>query len=289
MPKEVLSALPFQPFGTRKTTLGWKLSVVWTRPGRSGGGGSARYSTSDDAGSSPVAVSLVAVAASGAAVDAAAVVPDASSLPHPETTTTTKEITPTQRSRGTGGIIAHARPLLKASKFRPVSSRVVVGVGLPNAQVDHLGIVGDQDSGQRVEQGASELVDVAEGAILRVGRRARLQLSASEGRGNPVSANRLGLEIRRAGCVLVEVSASIGSGDSVDVGRDTRREENEKAFRGGNAALRDAAKKIGLKADVPFMCECASIDCHGQVEVTTREWEAVAARPNHFLMIAGAQ
>ena len=52
---------------------------------------------------------------------------------------------------------------------------------------------------------------------------------------------------------------------------------------------RDAAKKIGLKTDVPFMCECASIDCHGQVEVTTREWEAVAARPNHFLMIAGHQ
>jgi hypothetical protein len=85
------------------------------------------------------------------------------------------------------------------------------------------------------------------------------------------------------------VSASIGSGDSRGVDRDTRREENEKTFRGGNAVLRDAAKKIGLKTDVPFMCECASIDCHGQVEVTIREWEAVAARPNHFLMIAGHQ
>ena len=73
------------------------------------------------------------------------------------------------------------------------------------------------------------------------------------------------------------------------VDRDTRREENQKTFRGGNAVLRDAAKKIGLKTDLPFMCECASIDCHGQVEVTTREWEAVAARPNHFLMIAGHQ
>jgi len=71
--------------------------------------------------------------------------------------------------------------------------------------------------------------------------------------------------------------------------RDTRREENQKLFRGGNAALRDAAKKIGIKADVPFMCECASIDCRGQVEVTSKEWEAVAARPNHFLMIAGHQ
>jgi hypothetical protein len=26
------------------------------------------------------------------------------------------------------------------------------------------------------------------------------------------------------------------------------------------------------------MCECASVECRGQVEVTPREWEAVAAR-----------
>jgi hypothetical protein len=70
---------------------------------------------------------------------------------------------------------------------------------------------------------------------------------------------------------------------------DPVREENQKTFRGGNAVLRDAAKKIGLKTDVPFMCECASIDCRGQVEVTTSEWEAVASRPDHFLMIAGHQ
>jgi hypothetical protein len=73
------------------------------------------------------------------------------------------------------------------------------------------------------------------------------------------------------------------------VDRDTRREENQKTFQGGNEVLRNAAEKIGLKTDVPFMCECANIDCHGQVDVTTSEWETVAARPNHFLMIAGHQ
>jgi len=71
------------------------------------------------------------------------------------------------------------------------------------------------------------------------------------------------------------------------VDRDIRREENQKMFRGGNMALRDAAKKIGLAASpVAFMCECASVECRGQVEVTLREWEAIAARRNHFLMIA---
>jgi hypothetical protein len=81
------------------------------------------------------------------------------------------------------------------------------------------------------------------------------------------------------------VARSLGDPGGVD--RDTRREENQKMFRGGNAALRDAAKKIGHESAVPFMCECASVDCRSQVEVTAREWEAVAARPNHYLMILG--
>jgi hypothetical protein len=72
--------------------------------------------------------------------------------------------------------------------------------------------------------------------------------------------------------------------------RDTRREENQRMFRGGNEALRDAARNIGFESTpVPFMCECASIDCRGQVEVTPREWERVVARPKQYLMIAGHQ
>jgi hypothetical protein len=38
---------------------------------------------------------------------------------------------------------------------------------------------------------------------------------------------------------------------------------------------------------VPFLCECAAEDCQGRVEVQLAEWEAVAARPNHYLMVAG--
>ena len=62
-------------------------------------------------------------------------------------------------------------------------------------------------------------------------------------------------------------------------------------FHGGNEALRDAAKKTGLGTTtlIPFLCECASVDCRGQVEVTIREWNRIAAKPNHFLMIAGHQ
>lgn len=70
------------------------------------------------------------------------------------------------------------------------------------------------------------------------------------------------------------------------VNRDTRREENQKLFRGGNESLHDAAVNAGV-AVVPFLCECADLDCLGRVEVAPGEWEAVAAKENHFLMIAG--
>lgn len=38
---------------------------------------------------------------------------------------------------------------------------------------------------------------------------------------------------------------------------------------------------------MPFLCECADDDCLGTVNVLLSEWEAVAAKPNHFLMEAG--
>ena len=58
-------------------------------------------------------------------------------------------------------------------------------------------------------------------------------------------------------------------------------------FRHGNESLHDAAVNAGETAFVPFLCECADVDCLGQVNVTTAEWEIVASEPNRYLMIAG--
>ena len=72
------------------------------------------------------------------------------------------------------------------------------------------------------------------------------------------------------------------------MGRDTRREENQKLFRRGNESLHDAAVDSGYETEpVPFLCECADEDCLGRVEVTPSQWEVVANEPNHYLMIAG--
>jgi hypothetical protein len=73
-------------------------------------------------------------------------------------------------------------------------------------------------------------------------------------------------------------------------GRDTRREENQKRFRLGNERLLDVVgKRVPEDAPVPFFCECADDECFDTVEVQPRLWEAVAAQPNHYLMIGAHQ
>jgi hypothetical protein len=72
--------------------------------------------------------------------------------------------------------------------------------------------------------------------------------------------------------------------------RDTRREENQKLFRKGNEGLHELVENhVNDWTPVPFLCECASEDCEGRVEVQLAEWEAIASKPNHFLMVAGHQ
>ena len=72
--------------------------------------------------------------------------------------------------------------------------------------------------------------------------------------------------------------------------RDTRREEHQKLFRRGNESLHDAAIAAGSElSPVPFMCECADLDCLGLVAITPGEWDDIAVKPNHYVMMAGHQ
>jgi hypothetical protein len=47
--------------------------------------------------------------------------------------------------------------------------------------------------------------------------------------------------------------------------------------------------RIPESQPVPFLCECAAEECLERVQVRLREWEDVAAMPNHYLMKAGHQ
>jgi hypothetical protein len=71
-------------------------------------------------------------------------------------------------------------------------------------------------------------------------------------------------------------------------GRDKRREQNQKLFRMGNERLDEVIKgRVPEDAKVPFLCECADESCAGRVELERSQWGSVAAKPNHFVMIAG--
>ena len=84
---------------------------------------------------------------------------------------------------------------------------------------------------------------------------------------------------RRAGHRAIEMNS-----------RDTRREHNQMRFRRANERFHDAVEDhVQETQHVPFMCECADDDCLGTVNVLPSEWEAVAGKPNHFLMEAGHQ
>ena len=61
-------------------------------------------------------------------------------------------------------------------------------------------------------------------------------------------------------------------------------------FREANERFRDAVEDRAREAQrVPFICECADDDCLGTVNVLQSEWEAVASKPNHYLIEAGHQ
>ena len=70
--------------------------------------------------------------------------------------------------------------------------------------------------------------------------------------------------------------------------RSTRREENQKLFRMGNERLRAAVDDTLADSErIPFLCECADEACNGRVELRPDEWEAIAGRPHHYVMLAG--
>jgi hypothetical protein len=72
----------------------------------------------------------------------------------------------------------------------------------------------------------------------------------------------------------------------------TRSEEqaarNESVFREANEAI--AARRAELESiegSTPFLCECEDEACTELVRLTTEEYEAVRAVPNHFVVVRG--
>jgi hypothetical protein len=70
--------------------------------------------------------------------------------------------------------------------------------------------------------------------------------------------------------------------------RNERREENQRQFQRLNQRLHDVVEsQVPDATTVPFLCECADGRCRGSVDVSPGQWQAIAERPNYFLIIAG--
>ena len=56
----------------------------------------------------------------------------------------------------------------------------------------------------------------------------------------------------------------------------------------GNARLNDVVDEL-VPADVqvPFLCECADEACNARIELERIQWQSVAARTNHFVIVPG--
>jgi hypothetical protein len=65
---------------------------------------------------------------------------------------------------------------------------------------------------------------------------------------------------------------------------------NESAFRRANESLEEKAAALGLAEErTPYLCECENRRCTDVVQLTRKEYEAVRAEPNRFLMVPGHQ
>jgi hypothetical protein len=70
--------------------------------------------------------------------------------------------------------------------------------------------------------------------------------------------------------------------------RDERAARNEAMFRRVNERLEEINQGFQVVTDrAPFVCECASIDCTEQIELTLPEYEAVRRGSAQFVIKPG--
>jgi hypothetical protein len=68
--------------------------------------------------------------------------------------------------------------------------------------------------------------------------------------------------------------------------RDERLVENQRTFREANERLHELAP-VPDGTRIPFLCECADIQCLGRVEATTTEFEVIHEDDDRFFIIPG--
>jgi hypothetical protein len=64
--------------------------------------------------------------------------------------------------------------------------------------------------------------------------------------------------------------------------------ENQHTFRNANERLQELVEnRVTDLATIPFLCECADLECRGRIELTTSDYEAAHIFDNRYVILAG--
>jgi hypothetical protein len=70
--------------------------------------------------------------------------------------------------------------------------------------------------------------------------------------------------------------------------RDARLVENQEIFRSANERLSGIVEAGSVTAEpVPFLCECADVECMGRVDLTLDEYRELRSHERRFVMLHG--
>jgi hypothetical protein len=69
--------------------------------------------------------------------------------------------------------------------------------------------------------------------------------------------------------------------------RDQRLAENQRLFRTANERLEERVETYGVSDGIPFLCECAEVECLGKIDLSLVDYRLVRAEPNRFVILPG--
>ena len=73
----------------------------------------------------------------------------------------------------------------------------------------------------------------------------------------------------------------VNNEEALEIGR------RQSLFREVNEQIERLAENFDLLEQVPIICECASTECNGQIELTQAEYENLRRVPTHFAVLPG--
>lgn len=62
---------------------------------------------------------------------------------------------------------------------------------------------------------------------------------------------------------------------------------NDAIFRDSNDRIDEVAERIGAEDPLPFICECAKLECREVMRLTAEEYQRIRSHPARFAVVPG--